>query len=578
MSQGRSPEQLRSIARFQITKSQYLLFAIAFTSIAALGLSTFLQSNDAIRESKVLSDVETPAASIIFTQRETLVYATRLAQWSNGGTTRRNVQIARNILAQRLAVIDTSGRSMGSRAQAPYWTALRESDAIVARAQPGILPESVHMQVSEEISPIIDEILSQSRELIVSYQRSVDDTLIKNARNAAERNKFNLILLYIFVITGGLFLFLNARTNFKNYRIAREAIVDEQQRLDETIDELHKTQATLQELQNLNEAKNAFISTINHELRTPLTSIIGYIDVIRDLQKNSSKEDISKYLDVLDRNAEILLHLVESILSLSKIDASTQETSMNSVDLNQIIDNVIFMMQPSTEKSKHTLIFVADGEKLVNGDAGQLSQVFVNILGNAIKFSPENSTIEIELTSVLREDGNEYARTIITDHGIGIPEDDLEKLFTRFFRAKNTDSGQYPGTGLGLVIVKEVVNRHRGKVEISSTLGEGTKFTVDIPLYLTSEDLLIKERRGDVLARAIASLKGATPITIKSVTHDIGGAIGFYGFESEGAEILNYSRALSVENSLIGNFELDQARLLKLLSSAQERVSGSDNG
>ncbi len=578
MSQGRSPEQLRSIARFQITKSQYLLFAIAFTSIAVLGLSTFLQSNDAIRESKVLSDVETPAASIIFTQRETLVYATRLAQWSNGGTTRRNVQIARNILAQRLAVIDTSGRSMGSRAQAPYWTALRESDAIVARAQPGILPESVHMQVSGEISPIIDEILSQSRELIVSYQRSVDDTLIKNARNAAERNKFNLILLYIFVITGGLFLFLNARTNFKNYRIAREVIVKEQQRLDETIDELHKTQATLQELQNLNEAKNAFISTINHELRTPLTSIIGYIDVIRDLQKNSSKEDISKYLDVLDRNAEILLHLVESILSLSKIDASTQETSMNSVDLNQIIDNVIFMMQPSTEKSKHTLIFAADGEKLVNGDAGQLSQVFVNILGNAIKFSPENSTIEIELTSVLREDGNEYARTIITDHGIGIPEDDLEKLFTRFFRAKNTDSGQYPGTGLGLVIVKEVVNRHRGKVEISSTLGEGTKFTVDIPLYLTSEDLLIKERRGDVLARAIASLKGATPITIKSVTHDIGGAIGFYGFESEGAEILNYSRALSVENSLIGNFELDQARLLKLLSSAQERVSGSDNG
>ncbi len=578
MSQGRSPEQLRSIARFQITKSQYLLFAIAFTSIAVLGLSTFLQSNDAIRESKVLSDVETPAASIIFTQRETLVYATRLAQWSNGGTTRRNVQIARNILAQRLAVIDTSGRSMGSRAQAPYWTALRESDAIVARAQPGILPESVHMQVSEEISPIIDEILSQSRELIVSYQRSVDDTLIKNARNAAERNKFNLILLYIFVITGGLFLFLNARTNFKNYRIAREAIVDEQQRLDETIDELHKTQATLQELQNLNEAKNAFISTINHELRTPLTSIIGYIDVIRDLQKNSSKEDISKYLDVLDRNAEILLHLVESILSLSKIDASTQETSMNSVDLNQIIDNVIFMMQPSTEKSKHTLIFVADGEKLVNGDAGQLSQVFVNILGNAIKFSPENSTIEIELTSVLREDGNGYARAIITDHGIGIPEDDLEKLFTRFFRAKNTDSGQYPGTGLGLVIVKEVVNRHRGKVEISSTLGEGTKFTVDIPLYLTSEDLLIKERRGDVLARAIASLKGATPITIKSVTHDIGGAIGFYSFESEGAEILNYSRALSEKDSLIENFELDKVRLLKLLSSAQERVSGSNNG
>lgn len=578
MSQGRSPEQLRSIARFQITKSQYLLFAIAFTSIAILGVSTLHQSNNAIRESTVLSDIETPAASIIFTQRETLVYATRLAQWSNGGTTRRNVQIARNILAQRLAVIDTSGRSMGSRAKTPYWRALRASDAIVAAAQPGILPESIHMQVSEKISPIIDEILSQSRQLVVSYQRSVDDTLIENARNAAERNRFNLILFYIFVITAGLFLFLNARTNFKNYRIAREAIIDEQRQLDETINELHQTQATLAELQNLNEAKSAFISTINHELRTPLTSIIGYIDVIRDLQANSKSDDISKYLDVLDRNAEILLHLVESILSLSKIDAASQQTSMDAVDLNQVIDNVIFLMQPATKKSHHTVTFTADDEKLVSGDAGQLSQVFVNILGNAIKFSPENSNIEIALTSVLREDGIEYARATITDHGIGIPQEDLERLFTRFFRAKNADSGQYPGTGLGLVIVKEVVNRHRGKVEITSTLGEGTTFTVDIPLHLTSEDLLIKERRGDVLNRAIASLNSASPSTIKDVTHDIGGAIGFYGFESEGAEILNYSRGLSVEDSLIENFELDKARLLGLLNAALERVSGSDNG
>lgn len=154
MSPSRSPEQLSSIARFQITKLQYFLFAIAFTSIACLGFSTLLQSNSAVRESKILSNVETPAASIIFTQRETLVYATRLAQWSNGGTTRRSVQIARNILAQRLAVIDTSGKSMGSRAKAPYWKALRESDAIIAAASPGVLPEPIHNEVSKVISPL----------------------------------------------------------------------------------------------------------------------------------------------------------------------------------------------------------------------------------------------------------------------------------------------------------------------------------------------------------------------------------------------------------------------------------------
>lgn len=574
MSLERTSEQVRSIAHFQVTKFQYLLFAIASASIISLGISSYIQSNDTIRESKILSNVETPAASIIFTQRETLVYATRLAQWSNGGTTRRDVQIARNILAQRLAVIDTSGRSMGSRARAPYWRALRESDAIVAAAPSGILPESIHMEVSGKVSPIIDDILAQSRELIVSYQRSVDKEVIENARKNAEHNRLNLLFFYIFVITGGLFLLLNARTNFRNYRIAREALEAERQRLDETIGELKRTQSTVAELQNLNEAKSAFISTVNHELRTPLTSIIGYIDVIREAEEAATGESITKYLDVLDRNAQILLHLVESILSLSKIDASEGKLSTNQVDLNQVIDNVIFMMQPAIEKSLHQVTFHIDGEKIVDGDSGQLSQVFVNLLGNAIKFSPENSSIELELTTVTDETGQRYARTTITDHGIGIPVEDIDLLFTRFFRAKNADSGQYPGTGLGLVIVKQVVDRHHGKIDISSRLGKGTIFTVDIPLYLSAEDRIIHERRGDVLDRAIKSLESATPTTIKSVTHDIGGAIGFYGFEIEGREVLNYSRSLSEDEPNLDSYLQEKSRLLALLNAAAAKIGG----
>ena len=97
---------------------QSLLGVIAVIALIALGISSIAESQSASERSKVLSDIESPAASIIFTQRETLVYATKLALWSNGGTTRRNVQIARNLLAQRLAVVDTSGLSMGSRANA----------------------------------------------------------------------------------------------------------------------------------------------------------------------------------------------------------------------------------------------------------------------------------------------------------------------------------------------------------------------------------------------------------------------------------------------------------------------------
>ena len=299
----KADQQLRAIAKFQVTKFQYLLGTVAFLAILGLGFSSIFSSNSNVTQTKILSNVETPAASIIFTQRETLVYATRLAQWANGGTTRREVQIARNILAQRLAVIDTSGRSMGSRAQPNYWKVLKESDAIVAAAMPGVLPESMHKSINAAISPVIDEILNEARRLVVSYQRTVDKEMLNAAEKSAERDQLNLIFFYIFLFTGGLFLFLNVRTNFRNYRIARVALDIEQKRLDDTIAELRRTQSTVVELQDLNLAKNAFISTVNHELRTPLTSIIGYLEVIKDEKFAEKSPELRMYLDVLNRNA-----------------------------------------------------------------------------------------------------------------------------------------------------------------------------------------------------------------------------------------------------------------------------------
>lgn len=577
MSEGMGSKSNRSLTRFQVTPFQYLLFAIASIAIISLGVSSIIQSNSTIKEARILSDVETPAASIIFTQRETLVYATRLAQWSNGGTTRRNVQIARNILAQRLAVIDTSGRSMGSRAKAPYWKALKESDQIIAEAPAGILPENLHISINQKISPLVDEILAQSRALTVSYQRTVDEEMASSAQRSADRDRLNLIFFYIFIISGGLFLLLNVRTNFKNYRLARLLIDEEQARLDATLAELKRTQLTVAELQNLNEAKNSFIATINHELRTPLTSIIGYIDVIREEREENPSVEIGQYLDVLDRNAQILLHLVESILSLSKLDAASGETKREKVSLSQIIDNAIFIMQPVTNKSNHSITFHHDDQRFVEGDFGQLTQVFINLLGNAIKFSPEGSSIEISLVAIRGRDGRERAQVSVRDHGIGIPSEDVESLFTRFFRARNADSGQFPGTGLGLAIVKQVISLHQGEISVSSKVGEGTTFTVSLPLYLSAEERVIQERRGDVLARAIASLEKATPSSIAAITHDIGGAIGFYGFEIEGEEILEYSRSLAAGEPPLDSFVNSKNHLLSILRSAHAEMSGELN-
>ena len=208
-----------SLVKFQVTRIQYLLAIIALIAIIATGLLSIFEYNGADERSKVLSNIETPAASIIFTQRETLVYSTRLALWSNGGSTRRTVQVARNLLAQRLAVIDSSGQSMGSRANKAYWSALKASDAIVSAAPMGILPESMHEQINVQLVPVIEAIVAQARQLVVSYQRSVDQEMLDIAKGIARRDALNLLLFYIFIVTGGLFLLLNVRTNFKNYRL-----------------------------------------------------------------------------------------------------------------------------------------------------------------------------------------------------------------------------------------------------------------------------------------------------------------------------------------------------------------------
>lgn len=476
-------EELGSVAKFRITKSQYFLFAVALLSIILLGISSITQSISTGEREKLLSDIETPAASIIFTQRETLVYATRLALWSNGGTTRREVQIARNLLAQRLAVVDSSGRTMGSRASSQYFKALYSSDAIVSAAPVGVLPESMHAQTNKVLIPVIDEILAQARQLVVSYQRSIDQEMVDRAKDDARRDSFNLALFYIILFSSALFLLLNFRSNFKNYRVTRASIEREQRRLQEMITELAMVQERVVALQDLDKAKTALISTVNHELRTPLTSIIGYVELMQREQSISPGSEMARYLEVLERNSQILLSLVESMLSLSKFDSATGKLPNKAVDLSQAIDDAIFTLDPVIKISENRIEFNRIENLQIRGDIGQLNQVFINIIANAIKFSPTGSAISI----AMKMKGENQVEITIADQGVGIPEQDLPHIFTRFFRASNVDSGKFQGTGLGLSIVQQVIDHHNGSIAVSSQEGVGTLFTLNFPLMVKGE-------------------------------------------------------------------------------------------
>lgn len=574
MVTDRTAPDINSITRFSVTRNQYIIAAVALIALLGVGVTTLMQSQVTVKQTKVLSDVETPAASIIFTQRETLVYATRLAQWSNGGTTRRQVQIARNLLAQRLSVIDASGKSMGERADATYWNSLKTADRIVSNSVPGILPENMHAQVQEQVAPVVDQILASARDLVVSYQQFIDRAEAEKAKKIADGSHRQLIFFYIFIFFSALFLALNVRSNFRNYRLAREIIESEQLRLEKTLAELSLAQVEVNKLLDLDHAKNAFISTVNHELRTPLTSIIGYIDVIKEEKESIGVKDLSQYLEVLERNAQILLNLVESILSLSKIDASEGKIADAKVDLVKVIDNAIFVLQPNSNSANIKVAFNFDPDQnyFIRGDAGQLSQVFLNLLGNAIKFSPKDSSVEFSMVNA-QDAGLPVIQIRVSDHGIGIPEEDMDKLFQRFFRAKNAVADQFQGTGLGLSIVDQSVRLHGGTVEVESKLGLGTTFIIELPSYLEDEEKLILQRREGVLVRAIERITQASPDKLKDVTHEIGGAIGFYGFEQEAKLILEHSRELARQEAIDA---ADAARrkkeMLAILQVSLDRV------
>jgi signal transduction histidine kinase len=307
--------------------------------------------------------------------------------------------------------------------------------------------------------------------------------MVDRAKEDARRDSINLALFYIILISSALFLLLNFRGNFKNYRLTRASIVQEQRRLYEMITELAVVQDRVVALQDLDKAKTALISTVNHELRTPLTSIIGYVELMRREESIRPDSEMARYLEVLERNSQILLSLVESMLSLSKFDSAVGKLPDKAVSLSQVIDDAIFTLNPVMKSSESTIEFSRIENLEVRGDIGQLSQVFINVLANAIKFSPASSTISIAMKIV--DEGR--VEITISDQGVGIPEQDLPHIFTRFFRASNVDSGKFPGTGLGLSIVQQVIDHHNGSITVSSQEGVGSRFTLTFPLMMKGE-------------------------------------------------------------------------------------------
>ena len=234
------------------------------------------------------------------------------------------------------------------------------------------------------------------------------------------------------------------------------------------------------ELREVDRLKTEFVASVSHELRTPLTSIRGYAELLID-EADESDPQSAKMLDIIDRNARRLLNLVEDLLLLSKIDSRKLTHEFVEVDLADLAEGAMLVLRPSAESAKVGLTLDTSGELPVLGDRSQLERVLLNLLSNAVKFSDQGGDVVIRGT-VEGGPADEQVVVRVTDHGLGVAADELPKLFNRFFRSASDAAHKIPGTGLGLAVVREIVENHGGSVTMDSVLGEGSTVTVRLPL------------------------------------------------------------------------------------------------
>jgi two-component system phosphate regulon sensor histidine kinase PhoR len=231
-------------------------------------------------------------------------------------------------------------------------------------------------------------------------------------------------------------------------------------------------------LKELERVRQDFVANVSHELRTPLSTIKGYAETLLD---GALKEEVAfSFVQVIKRHTDRLTKIVEDLLMLSKIESREFPMHREPLSLAEIIDDVLDLLQGAAEKKKVTFSKDHPPEPLlVEADRNDLEQILFNLLDNAVKYNREGGKV---LISVARKDAKEI-EVSIQDNGIGIPKEDLPRLFERFYRVDKGRSKELGGTGLGLSIVKHLVQAHGGKVWAESQLGEGSTFYFTLPAY-----------------------------------------------------------------------------------------------
>jgi two-component system phosphate regulon sensor histidine kinase PhoR len=234
-------------------------------------------------------------------------------------------------------------------------------------------------------------------------------------------------------------------------------------------------------LRRAEEMRADFVANASHELRTPLAALSGFIETLQGPAREDAKAR-ERFLDIMQEQARRMARLIDDLLSLSRIELNAHRQPDTPIDLAPIVGQVVDSLQTLARDRAVMVNVDAAGALKVLGDRDELVRVFENLVENALKYGASGERVDIRLAPAKGLDGEPEAQVSVRDYGPGIAPEHLPRLTERFYRVDVRESRAQGGTGLGLALVKHILNRHRGRLSIESTLGEGATFIVHLPI------------------------------------------------------------------------------------------------
>ena len=273
-----------------------------------------------------------------------------------------------------------------------------------------------------------------------------------------------------------------------------ETLADQASRLEELLEKEHHT---VDELRELNRMKGEFVAVVSHELRTPVTALMGYAKTLRQPEFAEDPQMRAEFLERMERQSDRLLRLVENLLTASNLENNQLPVSIGRVLFEDLVREVV---EGLANEANRVQVNVVGELPVLTTDRQLLSRVLQNLVDNALKYSPEGSPCELEARG-----DREHIVFSVRDYGIGIAKDELPRIFDRFYQVDSSSTRTFRGTGLGLSLVQDLLEHLGGRIEVESSPGEGSRFTVTLPVRhprLPPPESASGQPPGDLVARS----------------------------------------------------------------------------